>query len=327
MKKNTLAVYDPDEEYVTKLMSYLSDARSVPLEIQGFTDKERLKDYISGTKVDILLIPEEDLDDDIETCETGEMMVLSEDEGFSDSRGHKTIYKYQSSESIMREVMCYYADRPSAEFGVISNISTEIITVYSPIRRCGRTTFAFALGEVLSEREKVLYLNLEEYSGFNQLLQKNYMSDLSDLIFYIGQKKRNFPCKLASLIEKAGNLDYIPPVIAPTDILSVSKENWILLFNELSNCDYSKIVVDLSDSISAFTEILLSSERIYMPVREDPVSRAKTEQYEAMIRIMELSEILDKTVRITLPDPGDSGLSFFDLCDSPMGDYVRRIIR
>lgn len=327
MKKNTLAVYDPDEEYVTKLMSYLSDARSVPLEIQGFTDKERLKDFISGTKVDILLIPEEDLDDDIETCETGEMMVLSEEEGASDSRGHKTIYKYQSSESIMREVMCYYADRPSREFGVISSISTEIITVYSPIRRCGRTTFAFALGEVLSEREKVLYLNLEEYSGFNRLLQKNYMSDLSDLLFYIGQKKRNFPCKLASLVEKAGNLDYVPPVIAPTDILSVSKETWILLFNELMGCDYSKIVVDLSDSISAFTDILLSSERIYMPVKEDPVSIAKREQYEAMIRIMELTGILEKTVRISLPPIEDKELNILNLAESPMGDYARRILR
>ncbi len=327
MKKNTLAVFDTDEEYVTKLMSYMSDSRSMPLEIQGFTDKERLKDFISETKVDILLIPEDQVDDDIETCDAGEMMVLSEDEGARDSRGHKAICKYQSSENIMREVMCYYADKPIDELSIMSSVNTDMIGVYSPIRRCFRTTFAFALGQVLSEREKVLYLNLEEYSGFNQLLQKNYMSDLSDLLFYIGQKKRNFPCKLASLVEKAGSLDYIPPVIAPIDILSVNRETWILLFNELSNCDYSKIVVDISDSISFFPEILLSCKKIFMPIREDAASRAKIEQYEAMLRIMEYGDVLDKTERIKIPFLNDFNCDMYGLSDSPMGDFARRLLK
>lgn len=326
MKKNTLAVFDTDEEYVTKLMSYMSDSRSMPLEIQGFTDKKRLKDFISDTKVDILLIPEEELDDDIETCDAGEMMVLSEDDGVRDSRGHKSICKYQSSENIMREVMCYYAEKPVRELSVVNSVNTELIGVYSPIRRCYRTTFAFALGQVLAEREKTLYLNLEEYSGFNQLLQKNYMSDLSDLLFYIGQKKRNFPCKLASLVEKAGMLDYIPPVIAPVDILSTERETWILLINELCNCDYSKIVVDISDSISAFPEILLSCRRILMPVREDTVSRAKMEQYEAMLRILEYGDVLERTEKFKIPFISELNGNMYGLSDSPLGDYIRRMI-
>ena len=325
MKKNTLAVFDPDEEYVTKLMSYMNDSRSVPLEIQGFTDKSLLKDFIKGNDIDILLIPEDDLDDDIEACETGEMMVLSENEGAKDSRGHKAICKYQSSENIMREVMCYYAEQPLLEAGLISNVDTEIITVYSPIRRSFRTSFAFALGEVLSEKEKVLYLNLEEFSGFNQLLQKNFMSDLSDLLFYIDQKKRNFPCKLASMVEKAGLPDYIPPVISPLDILSVSRETWIILFNELCGCDYTKIVVDLSDSISGFLDILQASRTIYMPVREDTVSKAKLEQYEAMIHIMECGEILEKTREICIPFMNELNGNLYTLSDSPMGDFVRSL--
>ncbi|MCR4590710.1 MAG: hypothetical protein K5668_07815 [Lachnospiraceae bacterium] len=325
MKKNTLAVFDPDEEYVTKLMSYMNDCRSVPLEIQGFTDKELLKDYIRGNDIDILLIPEDDLDDDIEACETGEMMVLSENDGARDGKGHKSICKYQSSENIMREVMCYYAEQPMLETGLISSVSTEMIVVYSPIRRSFRTSFAFALGEVLAEKEKVLYMNLEEYSGFNQLLQNNFMSDLSDLLFYIDQKKRNFPCKLASMVEKAGLLDYVPPVISPLDILSVSRETWVILFNELCGCDYSKIVVDLSDSISGFLDILQAARTIYMPVREDTVSKAKIEQYEAMLRIMELGEILEKTREISIPFMNELNGNLYSLSDSPMGDFVRAL--
>lgn len=323
MKKNTLAVFDSDEEYVTKLMSYMSDTRSVPLEIQGFTDKVLLKEYIQGNDVDILLIPEEEVDEDIESCDTGEMMVLSEGDNAKDKKGHKSICKYQSSENIMREVMCYYAEQPLVESGLIRNINTGIITVYSPVRRCFRTTFAYALGEVLAEKEKVLYLNLEEFSGFNQLMQKNFMSDLSDLLFYIDQKKRNFPCKLASMVEKDGMLDFVPPVISPFDILSTDRESWARLFNELCCCDYSKIVVDLSDSVSGFLDILNASEIIYMPVRDDTVSKAKLEQYEAMMRILEHEDILEKTKRLSIPFMSDLRGNLSSIADSPMGSYVR----
>ncbi len=326
MKKNTLAVFDSDEEYVTKLMSYMSDSRSVPLEIQGFTDKKRLKDYMRGNEVDILLIPEEELDEDIEAYETGEMMVLSEGDSYEDSKGHKSICKYQSSENIMREVMCYYAEKPSVELGILNAANTEMIGIYSPIRRSFRTSFAFALGEVLSEREKVLYINLEEYSGFNQLMQKNFMMDISDLIFYIGQKKRNFPCKLASMVEKAGLMDFIPPVISPLDILSVDRETWNIFFNELCNCDYSKIVVDISDSVSAFLDILSYCKKIYMPVREDTVSKAKLEQYEAMLRIMEREDIIDRTERLTIPFMNDLNGNLLTLGDSPLGDFARSFL-
>ena len=326
MKKNTLAVFDRDEEYVSKLMTYMSDRRSVPLEIQGFTDKEKLLDYINGSPVDILLITEEDLDEELESYSTGEMMVLSEDDCSSNKKGHKTICKYQSYENIMREVMCYYAESPLTEECILSHISTEIIGIYSPVRRCFRTSFAFALGEILSEREKVLYLNLEEYSGFNQLLRKNYMSDLSDLLFYIGQKKRNFPCKLASIVEKAGILDYIPPVISPLDINTVERSTWITFFNELQNCDYSKIVVDLGDSISAFPDILSSCKKIYMPVRDDPVSRAKLEQYEAMLRIMEYGDIMEKTETLTITFIKGFNPDLYSLASSPLGDFVRTVL-
>lgn len=326
MKKNTLAVFDTDEEYVTKLMSYMSDSRSVPLEIQGFTDKNMLKDYIKGNEVDILLIPEGELDEDIEAFETGEMMVLSENDTFEDTKGHKSICKYQSSENIMREVMCYYAEKPLVELNILNSANTELIGVYSPIRRSFRTSFAFALGEVLSEKEKVLYINLEEYSGFNQLLQKNFMMDISDLIFYIGQKKRNFPCKLASMVEKAGLMDFIPPVISPLDILSVDRETWNTFFNELCNCDYSRIVVDISDSVSAFLDILSYCRKIYMPVREDTISKAKLEQYEAMLRIMEREDIIERTERLTIPFMNDLSGNLLTLGNSSLGDFVRSLL-
>lgn len=326
MDKNVLAVFDTNEEYVTKLMNYLMDCRSVPLEIQGFTDKSCLRDYVRENPLDILLIPEEQIDEELEAVNTGETMILSEDDTVHDDKGRRTIFRYQSSENIMREVMSYYADRPETEFVTSNSTSTKMIGIYSPVGRCFRTSFALALGQVLAERSKALYVNLEGYSGFNQLLQQNFMSDISDLLFYVGQKKRNFPCKLASMVQKLGNMDFIPPVISPLDIRSVDRENWFIFFNEIMKCDYDHVIVDFGDTVDGFLELLQGCSRIYTPVRDGTVSDAKVEQYEAMLRILEKDSILEKTIKLRIP--------YFDSLSCPpqclgrseLGEYARKLV-
>ncbi|MCR4893053.1 MAG: hypothetical protein K5989_12845 [Lachnospiraceae bacterium] len=327
MEKNILAVFDRDEEYVTKLMNYLLEAKPMPLNVQAFTDKLMLKKYMKENDVDILLIPEEELDDEIEAVGPEEMMVLSESDSAEDSKGHKTVCKYQSSENIMREVMCYYAEKPVAEVGLVNSQKTQLFAVYSPVRRCFRTSFAIALGQVLSERGRSLYVNLEDYSGFNQILQKNYMADLSDLIFYIGQKKRNFSYKLASMVQTLGNLDFIPPVISPVDLKAVDRDTWITFVNELQNCGYENIIFDFGDSIQGFLEILSVCTTIYTPVREDFVSSSKIEQYEAMLRILECGEVLRKTKKITIPYFRNFNGRPEKLISTPMGDYARTVLK
>ncbi len=326
MDKNVLAVFDTNEEYVTKLMNYLMECRSVPLEIQGFTDKSCLRDYVRENEPDILLIPEEQIDEELEAVNTGETMILSEDDTVHDDKGRRTIFRYQSSENIMREVMSYYADRPETEFVTSNSTSTKMIGIYSPVGRCFRTSFALALGQVLAERNKVLYVNLEGYSGFNQLLQQNFMSDISDLLFYVGQKKRNFPCKLASMVQKLGNMDFIPPVISPLDIRSVDRENWFIFFNEILKCDYDHVIVDFGDTVDGFLELLQGCSRIYTPVREGTVSDAKVEQYEAMLRILEKDSILEKTLKLRIPYFSSLSCPPQNLGRSELGEYARKLV-
>ncbi|MBO6149485.1 MAG: hypothetical protein J6O55_09110 [Lachnospiraceae bacterium] len=327
MEKNTLAVFDCDREYVMRLMDFLCGSNVLPLEIQAFTDKNKLKDFIRKNRVDIVLISEEALDEEIESIVTGETMVLTENDLAEDNRGHKAICKYQSSENIMREVMCYYAEKPVATINMSLNSKTEFIAVYSPIRRCFRTSFALALGEILAEKKKVLYVNLEEYSGFHQLLQRNFMLDISDLIFYIGQKKHNFPCKLGGMVQSLGGMDFIPPVVSPEDLKSVDKGKWINFFSELATCDYEIVILDLGESISAFLDILSECRTIYTPIREDSVSQAKLEQYEAMLHILECAGVLERTKKLHIPFFREINGNLAELKNSPLGDYVRGLLR
>ena len=84
--------------------------------------------------------------------------------------------------------------------------------------------------------------------------------------------------------------------------------------------------MDLADSISAFPDILSSCKKIYMPVRDDAVSRAKLEQYEAMLRIMEYGDIMEKTETLTIPFIKGLNPDLYSLASSPLGDYVRTVL-
>ena len=94
----------------------------------------------------------------------------------------------------------------------------EIIGVYSPLGRCLKTSFALALGQILAKDKAVLYLNLEEYSGFEELLGKKFPTNLSDLFYYVRQGNENLIHRMNGMIQTVNNLDFIPPVRMPSDI-------------------------------------------------------------------------------------------------------------
>ena len=326
MKKNILAICDKNEEYVTKLMNYILEKRTMPLEVHSFTDIECLRKFIKGGGADILLVDEEILDEEIEAIAKKELLVLSENGGVSDKNGHKIICKYQSLENIMREVMDYYSEKASPVLRMQNQSPTELIAFYSPVKRCGTTTLALAMGQALSRDKKVLYLNLEEYSGFHQLLGENYMMNLSDLLFYIGQKKTNFPCKLAGMVQTRGKLDFIPPVISPLDIKNVDRATWQKFFGELMDCGYDAVIVDFASLAEENIEILRNCRRIFVPVLEDEASMAKLEQFEAILRIFDSEEILDRMEKIKIPRVNQILNSFEGAESEILQGYARRLL-
>ena len=327
MAKNIMAVYDRDEEYVMRLMNYFSETKPVDIEIQGFTDLNFLKDYTEDRQLDVLLVQDSEMCGDIEEMKIGKIMVLSEGEyEAEDGKGHKTIYKYQSTENIVREVMCYYADEPTVHIGVLNGTKSRLIGVYSPIKRSLKTSFALCLGQILSHSRKTLYIDIEDYHGFNVILKQNYMSDLSELLFYIQQSKNNFPCKLASVVQRLGSLDFVPPAISPEDLKQVKPEDWTHFLNEVMDCNYDYVILDIGDSIREITGILEACETVYTPVREDFISKAKLEQYETWLRIMEHENILDKTEKLNFPFFNDLEGSPENLENTSLGDYVREML-
>jgi hypothetical protein len=66
-----------------------------------------------------------------------------------------------------------------------------------------------------------------------------------------------------------------------------------------------------------------------MPIQEDLVSQAKLAQYEKLLRMLELQDILEKTKKIKLPLQAlqkNGGNLTQQLVWGEMGNYVRRLL-
>lgn len=328
MNENILAVCDLDASYAKKLMDYLNIKKSIPFKVHAFSDSSILLNFVHTTPIDILLISEEAMNDEISNCNIDQIFLLSEGDDISEVKGYKSIYKYQASENILKEVFYYYAENPkaiSSKTPVFNDI--DIISVYSPVKRSLKTSFCITMGQILAENKRTLYINLEDYAGFNSLFRTTYMSDMSDLIYYISRGKPNFIWKLASMVQSMGNLDYIPPSISPMDIRKIRADQWIEFLQELKKCDYEVVILDIGEAVDGLFDILRMCKQIYTPIRDDGISYAKMEQYEALLRIMDYEDILEKTRKLSFSYFSGVEKGLDHLVYTDLGAYARTLLK
>ncbi len=324
--KKILAVYDPDQNYAQRLTDYLTG--KMAFHLIHFTSLDVLKDYTKEHLVHVLLINQEAMKPEVKQWNIQKILYLTEMEGLTEIEECKAIYKYQSAEYMVRELMdCYEAFLPSE----YKNAKTGpfVIGVYSPVRRCMKTSFCLAMGIVLAETQNVIYLNLEEMSGLEQMLEQSFDADLSDALFYYSEDCLNK--QMDSVIAKIGKLDFIPPIRYIADKDAVSIDNLFGMVQELGReKDYDTIIIDVADGGPSLNGVLRFCKKIYMPICEDWISNAKIEEFERVMDIIGEQDLLRRIEKVKLPKlilkKGEQSYEE-QLLWGEFGDYVRELVK
>lgn len=333
MERDIFAVCDLEVAYAYHLMEYLGSKKNIPFEIRVFTSTEILLEYARNHSIKVLLITENAMNEEVSKQQIGQIIILSEGVLSEKLKKYPSVYKYQSSQQLIREGMTNYGEICEWDGQKISagKKKTEIIGIYSPIGRTMKTTFAITLGQILAKSQAVIYINMEVYSGFEFLLNRTYEHTLGDVLYYLHQGTQNIMGKINSMIQTMNNLDYLPPVLSPEDLLQTPIQEWITLFLQLSDySNYETIVLDLGDGLADVLQILELCSKIYVPVRTDPMSQAKLVQFEERLKITGKERVLERMEKIQLPYHRtiQGGTGFLeDLVWSELGDYVRELIR
>lgn len=332
MKKSIFAVCDLEASYACNLTDYMNERKNTPFKVQAFTNLESLGTFAKENHIELLLISTGAMCDAVKDMDVERIIILSDGEIVESPDENPCVYKYQPSDSLVAEVMNFYAKtKPNLSPVLLGSSRVKIIGVYSPLNRVGKTMFALTLGEILGETEKVLYLNLEDYNGFEEIFSTTYRSDLSDLIYFARQKEGNLIYKLNGMIRTFRNLDYIPPAFSPGDLRDVGCEEWLAFLGEISACgEYDVLILDLGTQIEELFQILQACTELYMPVLEDDISRAKLLQFEKNLSALECSGVLEKIRRLHLPDwrQRKTGETLPEaLVEGELGIYVRRLLK
>ena len=190
MKRNIFAVCDLEVDYALNFMDYMC---LFPIGDQVLYRCKCL--YLKGkqTHIELLLISGRAMCREVRDLDIGKIIILSEGVHPPELDQYPSVYKYQSSSDVLREVMAYYGaeKKTVADQIAVLKKTTEIIGIFSPLGRCLKTSFALTLGQILAKERAVLYLNMEEYSGFEELMGKGFAHNLSDLLYYVRQDNQN----------------------------------------------------------------------------------------------------------------------------------------
>ena len=258
-------------------------------------------------------------------------MILSDGEITREYQDYPTVYKYQASDSLVAEVMEHYVSSGTVSSQLFMKRTADVIGVFSPVGRCGKTCFALTLGQILAVSRSVLYLNLESFAGFEELMGKEFTSDISDVMYFVRQDRGNAIFKINAILQHLGKLDYVPPAYSTEDLQEVIPEEGLKMLDEVTSAGgYQTVILDMGGSVQERLGLLSACSRIYSPVCKGTCSEAKIRQYEKLLEDMDGGDILEKTSYLMLPfaEPDGEGEYFFErLTEGEMGDYVRDLLQ
>lgn len=331
MNKKIFAVSDTNSEYVERFCRCLTVWEERRFDVRGFTEREALAEALAAEKADLLLIGEAMLGNDPEfrrslTQGCRRMLLLSEQR--SGGGEIPSIYRYQPLDRMLRQIASYCEEQEDEELAAV-NGQAAVYGIYSPVRRCYKTTFSLILGQILAERGATLYINLEDVTGLSALEGSPGEETLSDLLYSYRIQPSGRP-KILSAVQNMGKLAYLPPVVCPGDIRETDPEEIAEVLSAVSRSDtYESMVIDLGDALQSPLPILRLCRKIYMPVREDAVSQAKLEAWERMLPEQKEEMLQERIQKIRLPSYSRMEAAqpeIRELRRSTFGRYVERVL-
>lgn len=163
--KKVVAMYEQEEAYGKNLAEYINRRESVPFEMQVFSQADKLSAYLQGHTPQLLLLSEgSSLESYGEIREKAdEVVYLTGQKEQVQGQNGDYIYKYQPTDQILNQLIQHIGSKEQRDNAILQT-SCPIYGVYSPVGRCGKTTFSLLLGELLSRRRSVLYIGFDELS-------------------------------------------------------------------------------------------------------------------------------------------------------------------
>ena len=302
MSKRVFGVCDPDGIYARRLSNYIWKKEGGTFEVRAFTEPESLEEFLADGFLDAALITEsfaQQLDRDISDTIFAEAAAAILTENREPLQDRPSIYRYQSADRILDEIMAAYRRRAGEQ--PEDGLSARIYGVYSPIRHCFKSSLSIALTQVLSEKGRSLLLNFEDLCGHRMLVCGPDRIGLSDLLYsYLTDGSVD---RLTEAAESTAEGDYLPAAVRPEDVRQTEPDVFRQVISRIAEeAGYRYIVVDLGDALTDPLPGMKACDRIFVPVLDDEISATKLEVWQMWLRQRGVRDIQRKLTTVSFSD-------------------------
>lgn len=295
--KIKIALFDDDDGYMSSFAGYLCKKCRNIVETRLFTDMEMLIGHMGGEMIDVLLASEDHIEKFRKySDQIPQMVFLTErDHGEKESE-FPMIFKYQAIPEIVKEIFTLMAenDKISYHAEIISKRTVEMVCGYAPFGGGGVTEFLFQRAEEMSKQVKVLYVDLAEFYGFSYL-ERERCGGMSEVLFYLRQRKGKLALKLESILYKKGTLDCIFSVEDHRDLYSLTKEDMAEFLQVLiDQTEYEILFFDIGPMTEAGSFLMEHCHKLYMPMPKNQIQSSKKDAFEKILSFSGRESILEK---------------------------------
>lgn len=275
-------IYDEDEVYAKRLMGILTESNMISAAVWLFTDKEKLMENIvkNGHDIEFVIIGQDKDINDIKEIFDKKIIVLVEEDLTQDyqiiSENVTALYKYQSCYELVKKIMICVGYNNSNDY---SNV--KLIGVYSLDLDEQKTLFSLNMAKAYAVNKRVLYINLDEFSGLKQLLPDTSGMTLSDALYYYRLNKENVGERILAGISTKNGVDYLPPVINAEDITYIDTGQIMGFIQKLAKAGrYDVVVLDISQAIKQQWRMICECSKIYMITNGSYLSEKRMQDFE-----------------------------------------------
>ena len=287
-------ILHPNAELGKRLAAFWSQQKSLGLPVRAFSECSQYAHFRTGAAVEILLFSEHFAEEMQGLIGNSFALLLSED-GFVGEQALNTIsvpalFLYRPADALARSIMALYAKARGDALLSVSRGECEILGIYSPVHRCGKTTLSLSLGLARAARGNTLLLSLEEYAGVYGQIAPDGAESLSELLLAHCTGRYRWS-ELQSRLSSFGALKLLPPEEFASLIQRIADES-----------AYRNVILDFGSFGRRALELLEICDRVFMPVLGDPLSALKLASFREYLQKSGREKLLEKVETLELPN-------------------------
>ena len=329
MNKTKLAICMKDLEYQERFVNCFMNHYNHQYELHVFSGQDSLQN-IHPMEYAVIITGEYSTEELANFVESGQILLnLTENfEEKKDTLEENIVYteKYQEVYKIA-ELVEYLVAEQSTIPRKVSKATYECIGVYSLTQEMYQIPFSVLLGKTLGEHQKVLVLDLQNYSGLGIAAEGMATMGLEDMLSAVttGNHSRS---RILECIRHEPAWDYVCSVqnnqclAEGTDTLYEALID--LLVQELG---YQKIIINFGSMFLGQLELMAQCQKLYLLCGKEAGGAWREENFRQETSRQGKEELVQRMRRIEIPSNSNREASWSSLAEKwswgPLGELLR----